>query len=167
MTYLRKEAIIGISASFWLLRICFIRHVLSRHLTERKVYCCFEKIRDREHFSYLAQQVLPHDSKGLSDAYRNATEKPHGYLVLDLSQITNDRLRFRTCIFPEEEPPIFYVDLGNETCKKNFHTIHVLKNARPKLRKAIRSNCDRDLVNCISECVLNILHANVALTGCA
>jgi len=50
--------------------------------------------------------------------------------------------------------------------KENVHTLQVLKNARPKLRKAIISNCDRDLVNSISECVLNILNGNVALTGC-
>jgi hypothetical protein len=80
----------------------------------------FENVRDREQFSHLARQVLPHDSKGLSDAYLNATEEPLGYLVLDLSQDTNDRLRFRTCIFPEEEPPIFYVDISNETRKRKF-----------------------------------------------
>jgi hypothetical protein len=50
--------------------------------------------------------------------------------------------------------------------KQNYHTIHVVKHARPKLRKAIISNCDVDLVNCISECVLNVLNGNVALTGC-
>ena len=50
--------------------------------------------------------------------------------------------------------------------KENFYTLHVLKHVRPKLRKAIISNCDRDLVNCISECVLNVLNGNVALTGC-
>jgi len=72
-----------------------------------------KNVRDREEFSNLAQQVLSHDSKGLSDAYVNATEEPHGYLVLDLSLDTNDRHRFRTFIFPEEEPPIFYVDIGN------------------------------------------------------
>jgi hypothetical protein len=70
-------------------------------------------VRDKKQFSHLALQVLPHDSKVLSDAYLNATEEPHGYLVLDLSQDTNDRLWFRTCIFPEEEPSIFYVDIDN------------------------------------------------------
>ena len=49
--------------------------------------------------------------------------------------------------------------------KENFHTLHILKHARPKLLKAIISNCDRDPVNCISECVLNVLNGNVALTG--
>jgi hypothetical protein len=50
--------------------------------------------------------------------------------------------------------------------KENYHTLHVLKQARTKLLKAIISNCDRDLVNCISECVLNVLNGNIALTGC-
>ena len=49
--------------------------------------------------------------------------------------------------------------------KDNF-LIHVLKHARAKLGKAILSNCDRDLLNCISECVLNVLNGNVPLTGC-
>ena len=47
-----------------------------------------------------------------------------------------------------------------------FHTLHLLKYARPKLRKAVISNCDRDLVNCIIECVLNVLKVNVVLMGC-
>ena len=50
--------------------------------------------------------------------------------------------------------------------KENNHTLHVLKLALPKLRKTIISNCDRDLLNCISECVWKFLNGNVALTGC-
>jgi hypothetical protein len=50
--------------------------------------------------------------------------------------------------------------------KETFHTLHVLKHAWPKLREAIVSKCDRDLENCISECALNVLNVNVALTGC-
>ena len=50
--------------------------------------------------------------------------------------------------------------------KANYHILHVLKLARPKLRIAITSNCDSDLVNCIRECVLNVLKGNIALTCC-
>ena len=49
--------------------------------------------------------------------------------------------------------------------KENFHTLHVLKHARPKLRKAIISAVTETIVNCISECVLNVVNGNVALTG--
>ena len=38
-------------------------------------------------------------------------------MVLDLAQDTDDRLRFRTCIFPDEYPPTFYVDVNYETNK--------------------------------------------------
>ena len=36
--------------------------------------------------------------------------------------------------------------------KSNYHALHVLKTAEPKLRKALINNCNK---NCISECVLN------------
>jgi hypothetical protein len=57
-----------------------------------------KNVRDREQFLHLARQVLPHDCKGLPDAFLHATKAPHVYLVLDLSQETDDSLRFRTCI---------------------------------------------------------------------
>jgi hypothetical protein len=96
----------------------------------------------------------------------NATEKPHGYLVLDLSQDTNDRLRFRNCIFPEEEPPIFYVDIGNETRKRKFSHPSRTKKRSAKIAKSNYIKLRQRLVNCISEIVLNVLNGNVALTGC-
>jgi len=50
---------------------------------------------------YLAQQVYPEDSLGLYNAYLDATQRPLGYLILDLTQYTNDGRRFRNNIFPE------------------------------------------------------------------
>jgi len=47
-----------------------------------------------------------------------------------------------------------------------YHTLQVLKAAEAKLRKAIISKCNKELVNCISECVLNVLNGNIKLTGC-
>ena len=49
---------------------------------------------------------------------------------------------------------------------KNYHTLQVLKTADPKLRKAVISNCNKELLNCISECVLNVLNGNIKLPGC-
>ena len=57
------------------------------------------------------------------------------------------------------------VYVGDETHKANYHTLQLLRSAQPKLRKAIISNCDRDLVNCITEFILNDLNGNIALTG--
>ena len=50
--------------------------------------------------------------------------------------------------------------------KANYYALHVLKNARPKLRKAIVSNCNKDLLNSICECVLNVLHGNIRISDC-
>ena len=54
-----------------------------RDISLNEKYIVLQSVRDREQFSHQAQ-VLPQDSKGLSDAYLHATEEPHGYLVLDL-----------------------------------------------------------------------------------
>ena len=48
----------------------------------------------------------------------------------------------------------------------NYHTLHVLKTAKPKLRKSIVWNHDKELVNNICECVLSVLNGNVWLSGC-
>jgi len=50
--------------------------------------------------------------------------------------------------------------------KYNFHKLHTVKDAQPKLRKATISNCDKDLVNSVSEYALNLLHGNVKLSEC-
>ena len=48
--------------------------------------------------------------------------------------------------------------------RSNYLALHVLKDASHKLRKAILSSCDRELVNTISECVLNVLRGNLKLS---
>jgi len=61
--------------------------------------------------------VLPEDSSGLFKAYLDATKRPHGYVLLDLTQDSEDRYMFRTNVFPREQPPIIYVAIGDEESK--------------------------------------------------
>ena len=42
----------------------------------------------------------------------------------------------------------------------------MLKTAEPRLRTAVITNCKKELVNCISEYVLNVLNGNLKLSGC-
>jgi len=64
---------------------------------------------------FLARQVYPENSISLYKVYLNATQRPYGYRVLDLSQDTNDHLRFRTNIFPlDPKPPTIYSAIENE-----------------------------------------------------
>ena len=50
--------------------------------------------------------------------------------------------------------------------KTNYHNLQVLKSSDSKLPKAIISKCNKELVNCISECVFNVLNGNIKLSGC-
>jgi len=50
--------------------------------------------------------------------------------------------------------------------KSNFRALHVLRTAEPKMRKTIISNCNKELVNSISECILNVLNGYVKLADC-
>ena len=50
--------------------------------------------------------------------------------------------------------------------RSNYHALHVLKAATPKLRKASLSIFDKQLVKSICEFVLNVLNGNVKFSGC-
>ena len=50
--------------------------------------------------------------------------------------------------------------------KANYYALQVLKEAMPKLRKAIVSNCNKDLLNSICECALNVLNGNIRISDC-
>jgi len=132
-----------------------------------KYLVVLKNVRDKYQFLYLARQAYLEDSQSLLDAFLHAARQPHGYLILDFAQDTDDTLRFRNNVFPDEGPPIVYVLKTMRRIKSNFHNLHTLKDAQPKLRKAIISNCDNGLENCVSECALNLLHGNVKFSDCA
>jgi len=74
-----------------------------------------KNVRDKEHFMYLAAQVYPEDSFCLYNAYLNATQVPYGYLLLIVTQNTNDGPRFLTNIFPDDTTPLtVYSYVGDE-----------------------------------------------------
>jgi len=55
---------------------------------------------------YLANQMYPDYSIRLYNIYLDTTQLPHGYLVLDLTQDTNDGLRLRANLFPTDKYPL-------------------------------------------------------------
>ena len=62
---------------------------------------------------FLARQVYIENSSRLYKAYMDAIQQPHEYLLLDLSQDIDDRLGFRTDIFPTEQT-IVYSPISDE-----------------------------------------------------
>jgi hypothetical protein len=102
-----------------------------------KYLILFKNVRDKRQFSYLANQVHPEDSSGLFKAYLDVTKRPHGYLLLDLIQHSEDRYRFRTNVFPLEYSPILYVALDDdeESKGKQSHSTRV-KKRKTKVEKS-------------------------------
>ncbi|XP_048507211.1 uncharacterized protein LOC125500058 [Athalia rosae] len=69
----------------------------------------FKNPRDRAQIQHLARQVYPEDPRFVQEAYNDATNRPHGYLLLDLKQSTPENCRFRTDIFPTDEHRYVYL----------------------------------------------------------
>lgn len=61
----------------------------------------FRNIRDRSSFNHLTRQLLPSNSKNLSEFFLNCVAKPFSYLLVDLTQECPDALRFRQEVFNE------------------------------------------------------------------
>jgi hypothetical protein len=92
-----------------------------------KYLVLLKNTRDKQQFTHMERQVYPENSKSLYEAYLDATDKAHGYLVLDFLQDTEDKLRYRTNIFPDEHPIIFYVPpIGG----KSYETVQVPYSTR-------------------------------------
>lgn len=51
----------------------------------------------------MSYRMFPEDPRYLLTAYRLATSQPHGYLLIDRTQDTDDECRLRTRIIPSEE----------------------------------------------------------------
>ena len=58
----------------------------------------FKNPRDSTQILHLAKQFAPNNPKYVVDAFRQATEKPHGYLMLDFKQDTDELLRLRNSV---------------------------------------------------------------------
>lgn len=61
----------------------------------------FKNPRDKAQITHLGRQVCPEKPKFFADAYRQATDVPHGYLFVDFKQNTPESERYLTDIFDE------------------------------------------------------------------
>ena len=64
----------------------------------------FKNPRSQQQVGIFGNQLL---GKGNSDffidAYRKATARPHGFLLVDLAPCTTDKMRLKSCIIPGEQ----------------------------------------------------------------
>jgi len=79
-----------------------------RHLNSHYIVF-FKNPRDKTQTSILAKQMFPgRSTKAFTEMFERATDRPHGYLLIDLQQNTPSEIRLRTNIFPDEAPMIVY-----------------------------------------------------------
>jgi hypothetical protein len=59
--------------------------------------------RDSAHYQYLGRAMNGgKNCQVLDAAYKECSQKPHGYVVLDYGQNQDDKFRIRSSLFPEE-----------------------------------------------------------------
>ena len=70
----------------------------------------FKNYRDTSQLVTLGRQLVPGHHKALVEAYKDATtSERYGYLVIDMSPHSEDRFRWRTHVFPGEDPIIYEI----------------------------------------------------------
>lgn len=62
----------------------------------------FKNPRDQLAVRILAQQAFPQEFKQVLEIYRDATERPYGYLMFDLHPSSSDSQRLKTNILNDE-----------------------------------------------------------------
>lgn len=63
--------------------------------------------RDVSQLQCLGRQAFLGKGAFLLDAYKDATSKPYGYLVLDFSPSGQEEYRVRTNVFPDDDTVIY------------------------------------------------------------
>ena len=79
-----------------------------------KYVVIFKNPRDKLQFQYLARQIHPENPKEMLRIYKEITEKPYGYLLLDLTQDTHHLLRYRSDIFNHHNCCVVYCEKPND-----------------------------------------------------
>lgn len=67
----------------------------------------YRNVRDASQINALARQMYPNNPSFLISAYKQATDRAWGYLLLDFRGQTSEELRVRTNIFPGESHFVF------------------------------------------------------------
>ena len=68
----------------------------------------FKNPRDQVGMRTLTLQAFPNDWSHVMNIFRECTQRPFGYLMLDLHPASDDRYRLFTNVLPEEGPTETY-----------------------------------------------------------
>lgn len=113
---------------FFLTQNLFPRGKECRTLSVNSHYMfIFKNPRDTLQLKTLASQMYPEARKEVEEAYRDATNRPHGYLFMDLKQVTPDCVRMQTNILPGEETYAYLLDKEHKQLNKTTNPIRFME----------------------------------------
>ncbi|KAG8238309.1 hypothetical protein J437_LFUL017844 [Ladona fulva] len=112
----------------------------------------FKNPRDRSQIFHLSRQLHPENPKFVQESYNDATEKPHGYLFIDLKHKSIKPLT-----------PHYRNHLTSSKVAKHSDTLRFLASCSPSLRKSLLEAADSGLIRIICEIVDNTLKGVVQL----
>lgn len=81
-----------------------------------KYLVIFKNPRDQLQFQYLSRQIFPDNSKEVLRIYKEVTNIPHNYLLLDLTQDIHESFRIRSNIFNKDYCEV-YCNINNNDFK--------------------------------------------------
>ena len=85
----------------YLTKISFKKNKQTRSLSLNSHYIfLFKNARDATQVPNLARQIYPGKNAFTIEAFKKASSAPYGYLLIDLKQETDNKLRLRTGVFP-------------------------------------------------------------------
>jgi hypothetical protein len=88
----------------------FCKNPVFREISLNATYVLlFKNPRDASQISKFAQQISPGDSKWVIDAFEDATESPHSYMLFDCNHYTPKNMRVRSNVLPHEFPMRTYM----------------------------------------------------------
>ena len=94
----------------YLVQNLFPKHKKSRTISLSAQYMVvFKNQRDASQVKHLAKQMYPGRLNFVQEAFKDATNVPYGYLLVDLKQDTPEYLHLRTIILPDDAVQYVYV----------------------------------------------------------
>jgi hypothetical protein len=106
--FLRGSHHLGVSV-LYLTQNLFHQGKQSRNISLNCHYLVlFKNPRDKQQIQVLSRQVYPQRPKVLTEAFCDATQRPHGYIMLNLKPDTAECHRLLTNVLPCDKTPVIY-----------------------------------------------------------
>ena len=110
--------------------------------------------------------MYPNKSAFAVEAYKDATREPYSYLFVDLRPEQNEELRLRTNIFSRRNSLRLRVERMSARVKKYLPVLKRIRKIGDRAKRQYVRKCDREFVDCVSECAKNVIKGNVPLQSC-